>query len=434
MQTIVTFQPGGTDQGTSVFTTFSALCTFITTSPDSAITRWTIQIDASSPSAAGNAIIPAGTYPLPASVDFVGLDAAATNYPILTCSPDVVFNPIPAALTFSNLPFVQLQNTSHPLILVDGNVATSAEFIIEVTNCNLVGSNSAAPFVSVTNGGQARTRLHGFAQLTSNVVTVNGAGSFASVAALDGATIAAGAATAPTAGGLLRLSVVDSARIDSSYSTVVGTTVAFLSLASQISGVESGTATLVAGLTPLISAVLTATSRIVATYSNVNTSTALGVLSSTNQTPGTPGSFQITSLNLSKAVVTGDVSSVDWHVLKGGAKQFRKHFCRLFCSPFFVSSINRRSNCFARTLFHHNSIAPCLTTTKASPMMTTNNCHSTTRKNIVSILFTSLACCAPFAKGCPSGLDSWTSSKNLPSVCPFGATIWLSSTTCIFSA
>lgn len=88
-------------------------------------------------------------------------------------------------------------------------------------------------------------------------------------------------------------------------------------MASQISGLQSGTTTLVSGVSPLITANLTSTSRITALYSDTSGSSALGVLVAplADRTLGTPGSFLLRSLDLSNSSVLGDNSQVDWHIV-----------------------------------------------------------------------------------------------------------------------
>jgi hypothetical protein len=83
---------------------------------------------------------------------------------------------------------------------------------------------------------------------------------------------------------------------------------------------SSGSTTLVNGVSPSITVFLTSTSRIVATYSNLNSSSAIGTLAAltSDRTTGTPGSFVIRSLNSSGGAVTGDQSTVEWHIIDSG--------------------------------------------------------------------------------------------------------------------
>ena len=117
----------------------------------------------------------------------------------------------------------------------------------------------------------------------------------------------------------MNLHIVDSAQLDRSYlSASPTTTVTFHSLASQINGLQSGTTTLVHGVSPTISvSTLTPTSRIVATHSNTTASTHIGFLvaQAADRAYGSPGSFKIRSVTHTLAAVNGDKSVVEWHVV-----------------------------------------------------------------------------------------------------------------------
>ena len=304
----VTFQPGGMPQN-CVFTDFALLCNYIS-SVGNATDRWTIQVDGSF--TAGSPSIATGTYTLPSSVQFIGLASSGSpgNYPTLS-GDSVFFSPPPLELYFTSLPTITFNN--FPIIPL---VTVNQTLYVHLTDCTL---QSFSPFFASVDGGFVVVRLYGFASLGlpgSTILTVDGT-STASVTAFDTAAIVAGAATVDT-GGVLRLHVVDSASLDSSYLTLPGATVDFRSLASQIHGLQTGTTTLVHGVSPAISvSSLTATSRIVATYSNTAGSTRLGVLVAkpSDRVFGSPGSFKIRSFDLALGAVIGDKSSVEWHVV-----------------------------------------------------------------------------------------------------------------------
>jgi hypothetical protein len=311
--TIVTFQPGGvTDVCAGVFADFGQLCNYIATIGNET-DRWTIQIDGSF--TGGSPSINTGTYSIPQSVKFIGLANAANpgNYPTLS-GDSVVFSPPPVELYFTNLPFITFNN--FPIVPL---VTVNQTLYVHLTDCIL---ESFSPFFAAVNGGFIVVRLYSFASLGtpgspgSIILTVDGT-STASVTAFDGGSIVADAATV-SPGGVLRIHIVDSAQLDPSYLTLSGVTVDFRSLASQINGLQSGTTTLVHGVSPaILVSSLTSTSRIVATYSNTMGSTKLGVLiaKTSDRVFGTPGSFKIRSLTHALAPVTGDKSSVEWHVV-----------------------------------------------------------------------------------------------------------------------
>ena len=199
-----------------------------------------------------------------------------------------------------------------PLITVNGTL------YVHITDCAIFGT----PFFAAVNGGFVLVRLYGFASLGepgSNVLTVD-ATSFASVTAFDGAMIVDGAATVASGGGL-NIHIVDSAQLGLTYYTAPGVNVDLRSLASQINGLNSGSTTLVNGVSPAISVTtLTSTSRIVATYSNTNPSSAIGFLSVpvASRSAGSPGTFHIVSLNTTRGIVLGDQSVVEWHLVDTG--------------------------------------------------------------------------------------------------------------------
>jgi hypothetical protein len=78
----------------------------------------------------------------------------------------------------------------------------------------------------------------------------------------------------------------------------------------------SGTTTLVNGVSPLIPAYVSATTRIVAGYTNLNGSAGIGTLAAltSDRVNGNPGSFRIRSLSPTGAVVATDQSTVEWHI------------------------------------------------------------------------------------------------------------------------
>lgn len=81
---------------------------------------------------------------------------------------------------------------------------------------------------------------------------------------------------------------------------------------------QTGTGTLVNGVSAAISARLTATSRIHVTPKDIAASTALGVLGATSagRTTGGSGSFVVTSQKTdASGTQTGDQSTFDWLVI-----------------------------------------------------------------------------------------------------------------------
>lgn len=311
---VVTYQPNGTDVDHSVFTDFGALTAFIE-SVGTAVDRWTIQIDGEFAVPHGTAEIPSGTYPLPLSVAFVGLANPANpgNYPTLG-GDSVFFVPPPVELSITNIPFLQLNN--FPLVAAFIVSGPYAEMRVELDNTALLGfvliSAEAGAFVSM--------RLHSFASLESGVVLAVDGSSFGSINAFDGSTINDGTITV-AAGGGATIRVVDSASLGASYASDPAFTVVLLSKASLIDRIQSGTTTLVNGVSPAVSAVLTATSRIEALYSDTHGSAVLGLLiaKDSDRVLGAPGSFKITSVDPSGATVAADQSSVDWQIIDTGA-------------------------------------------------------------------------------------------------------------------
>lgn len=78
-------------------------------------------------------------------------------------------------------------------------------------------------------------------------------------------------------------------------------------------GIQTGTSTLVNGVSPNVSATIGASTRIQCTRTAVNASTAIADLTVTNKTNGSPGHFVVTALRAaSVATETGDESSFDW--------------------------------------------------------------------------------------------------------------------------
>jgi hypothetical protein len=92
--------------------------------------------------------------------------------------------------------------------------------------------------------------------------------------------------------------------------------VATLEASPAESALSSGTGTLVNGLSAVIPANITSTSRIVVTRSGFAGSTAVGELMAGTRVVGSPGSFRVTSeKDDMSGVQTGDQSTFDWYVL-----------------------------------------------------------------------------------------------------------------------
>lgn len=312
--TVVTYQPGGVPSGT-IFDNFTTLTNYIA-SVGNPVDRWTIQIDGSF--VGGSPSIPSGTYVLPSSVEFIGIASAADpgNYPTLS-GDAVFFNPPPLELYFTNIPFIQFNDLSGPVMTVSGII------YLHLTDTTIIQGFS--PYISVINGGEAFVRLYSVvSSLGSDPGPVNpiisvDSTSRASILVFDFGEVISGSLAVDT-GGTINLRYVDSARIDRLFITspTPGVNLIRISLASQISGIESGTTTLSSSVSPLISANLTSTSRITALYSDTTGSTKLGILVAplADRTFGTPGTFRIRSFNLSNHPVgAGDISKVEWHIV-----------------------------------------------------------------------------------------------------------------------
>lgn len=81
-------------------------------------------------------------------------------------------------------------------------------------------------------------------------------------------------------------------------------------------GLSTGTSTLVNGISPIIPATITATSKIVVTRNSLAGSTAIGELLTGNRVNGAPGSFRVSSeKDDMTGVQVGDQSVFDWQVI-----------------------------------------------------------------------------------------------------------------------
>jgi hypothetical protein len=85
---------------------------------------------------------------------------------------------------------------------------------------------------------------------------------------------------------------------------------------TKLDTVQGGTTTLVAGVSPSVSANLTASSRVLLNRTAVNASTALGE-PVVVKTPGAPGHFVVTAAQSATpgSTQTGDLSTFDWLVV-----------------------------------------------------------------------------------------------------------------------
>lgn len=82
--------------------------------------------------------------------------------------------------------------------------------------------------------------------------------------------------------------------------------------------IQSGTSTLVAGVSAALAATITANSRIVAMRKDKGASTAIGLLAAiaADRVIGAPGSFKVTSQKAdASGTETADVSTFDWHII-----------------------------------------------------------------------------------------------------------------------
>ena len=310
----VTFQPGGTVNNATlgIFADFGMLCTYIA-SVATSVDQWTIQVDGSFQ--AGSAQIPTGTYALPNSTAFVGLsNSPFYSYPTLS-GTSVVFAPAPLELSFTNLPFIQISNL--PVVEIFNVTGVGRSMELTITDCTFIDAFAGSPYFAVSGGAFLQVELLHFAGLGFGgggpLVTVDSTSS--AVFGLFDSSSMASDALAVDSGGSAGIYAVDSAPVHPSLLTAPGVAVHFLSLSSQIQGIQTGATTLVAGVSPTITGVtLGANSRIVATRSDVGASTALGELVATARTST---SFQLTSQRdaAPSTTETGDVSAIDWHIL-----------------------------------------------------------------------------------------------------------------------
>jgi hypothetical protein len=307
----VTYQPGGSTVTGVTYTDFGNLCEYIAGVPETSTDLWTIQIDGSF--TAGSPTIPSGVYALPMSVAFVGLPNASyafpTIYPTLSGESDVVFSPAPLQMTFQDLPFIEFPNLAAPVVNV-----TTALYVYLSRNCVIFGSGTPGFFAAI-DGAFVSIKQYTFTEISAGTVVID-ATSSAEIALFDGAFLDAGAVTIAS-GGALNVYLVDSAVLDSSYYTLPGSSVGLRSVASQISGIQSGQATLASGQAT-VSTTITATSRITATHAALGSSTTIGTLAITTRSVGSPGSFSIHSLTAGAAIAMGDNSTVEWHVIDTG--------------------------------------------------------------------------------------------------------------------
>jgi hypothetical protein len=298
----VTYRPGGPATGT-IFTDFGALAAYIQTSIGD--NRWTIQIDGSF--SGGSPSIPTGVYPMPYAVRFVGLPNPAypgTSYPTLAGASDVVLQPPPVELAFRNLPYIEFLNIATPVVTVNNSLD------VDLENCAIFGAN----VFSAVRGGLINFNLYTFASLGlgSPIVSVDST-STVIVGVLDGSFLPANTFTVAV-GGVVDVYAVDSSNVDPSYQAT------FLSLASQISGIQSGEASLsLGGQSHPIVAIVTATSRITVSHNHQNgTSVGTLLVPKNLRVIGNPGSFVVKSVDLSGVRVHHDHGSFDWHIIDTG--------------------------------------------------------------------------------------------------------------------
>lgn len=84
--------------------------------------------------------------------------------------------------------------------------------------------------------------------------------------------------------------------------------------AQGATSIQRGTSTLVAGVSPVIAATITATSRIVVTRNGVP-GAAIGQLSATDRAVGAPGSFRVRAYNAAGAAEAADIGSFDYVII-----------------------------------------------------------------------------------------------------------------------
>jgi hypothetical protein len=207
------------------------LSTYITS--QSGINDWTILVDGSLSS--GSPSISSGSFALPLSTRFEALadDSVASGYPTLS-GDDVSFTGA-NAVSFVNFPFIQFNNSSGPSIFT---VTSGQTLNVELINSTILAGFN--PFFSASGGGVVNITMHEFAVLGSApgpgpspvVLTVDSTSS-AFIIEFDASQLVAGAASVAS-GGSLGIYLVDSANVDSSYSTQSGVTVNLLSQAPNV--------------------------------------------------------------------------------------------------------------------------------------------------------------------------------------------------------
>jgi hypothetical protein len=225
--TAVTYQPGGSQNDFWVYNDFPTLVGFI--SGEVNVAQWTILIDASF--AGGVATIPAGTYALPSSVNFEGVaDSSDTDgYPELT-GTGVNFTGVDA-LTFTNLPSVEFDNST-PLLTFSTGTSN-----IVLSNANLI-PDGTAPLFAVTSGAIVHMiMLEGSVIGTQSgapqpIASVDGTSTL-NIELYDTTEIRAGAISVAS-GGKLNIGQVDSAIVDRSFRRVPGVTIALQSNARAV--------------------------------------------------------------------------------------------------------------------------------------------------------------------------------------------------------
>lgn len=138
------------------------------------------------------------------------------------------------AVSFTNFPFVQINNLGGPPVFTVTGVGQTLN--VDITNTQILAGFK--PFFAATSGAAINITLHGSAILGSTpgtsptVLTVDGT-SRASITALDRSRLVAGAVVLAS-GGTLTVRVVDSARVDDVYFTTTGVTVILLSIAPEV--------------------------------------------------------------------------------------------------------------------------------------------------------------------------------------------------------
>lgn len=199
----VTYMPGAFAEA-NIFTDFAALCGFLQAA-SALVEKWTIQIDASV--VGGTVTLPAGTYPLPNSVEFVGIFNPSFGYPTLVLQ-DAVFSPPPNELAVTNFTAFGANSLAAPVITVNGG----AFQIFASKVAGLGSSGGTQPLVSIGNGTAMTGTLANETTLVGKAIVTAAGTALALI--LNESSIPAGTITAA---GALQITADSTSTVDASY-------------------------------------------------------------------------------------------------------------------------------------------------------------------------------------------------------------------------